>query len=142
MISRKITPVTLGSAWILWFSCALIFVASGMAQSQKDAVCGGSCGGGCGPCPTSSGAGAGGGSGYSRPKQTAADKDAQRATALDDSGNAAYAKKNWAAAEAYFRQALRFSPNNQSIARNLAHALVHEADDAFDKYDYPTALKV
>jgi tetratricopeptide (TPR) repeat protein len=140
MISHKTRTVTSRSLWML-SGTAFLFVALGMAQSQKDAVCGGGCGGGCGPCPTSSGAGASGGSGYSRPKQTAAEKKEQKAGELDNSGNAAYAAKNWAMAEADFRQALRIDPNNQSIQRNLAHALVREAEDSYDKYDYASSLK-
>lgn len=140
MISHKMTTVTFGSLLML-FSAGFLLVAQGMAQSQKDAVCGGGCGGGCGPCPTSSGAGASGGSGYSRPKQTAAEKKEQKARELDNSGNAASAQKNWAVAEADFRQALRVDPNNQSIQRNLAHVLAHEAEDSYNKYDYATSLK-
>jgi tetratricopeptide (TPR) repeat protein len=123
---------------VLFIGIAIYPVSETWAQSQRDAVCQGSCGGGCGPCSTTGGGGSTGNRSRSRP--SAAEIAAQQAYALNDQGLAAYTKKDWAAAEADFRRALQLSPNDQIIRRNLGMSQGHEGEDAYRNGDYTTAL--
>lgn len=65
---------------------------------------------------------------------------ARKVTALNDQGIAASDKKDWAAAEAYFRQAVKHSPNDDVFRRNLGITLGHEGEDSYRSGDYPAAL--
>ena len=65
---------------------------------------------------------------------------ASKNSALNDQGIAAYDKKNWAAAEAYFRQAVKNSPNDYVFRRNLGITLGQEGEDSYRSGDYPAAL--
>jgi len=65
---------------------------------------------------------------------------ARQRAALNDQGIASYDKGDWAAAEANFKECLRFYPNDQVVFRNLAMTQGHEGEDAYRKGDYATAL--
>lgn len=67
-------------------------------------------------------------------------REAKKLRELDDQGVAAYDKKDWSAAEAYFEQALKLNPSEHVYLRNLAMTLGREGQDAYRKGDYPTAL--
>jgi len=111
----------------------------------------------CGPCAGTSGGGAGGASGGNyggtigeilglpgaiiRAHNKAKEANiAKQGTALNDQGIASYDKGDWAAAEADFKESLKFYPNDQVVLRNLAMTQGHEGEDAYRKGDYTTAL--
>jgi len=121
---------------VLLIGLAIYPASETWAQSQRDAVCQGSCGGGCGPCSTTGG----GGSTGNRSRPSAAEIAAKQAYALNDQGLAAYTKKDWTAAEAEFRRALQLSPNDQIIRRNLGLSQGHQGEDAYRNGDYTTAV--
>ena len=64
----------------------------------------------------------------------------REATELNIQGNAAYANKDWTAADAAYEKALGLNPNNRVIRGNLANAQTWEGEDAYRKGDYTKAL--
>lgn len=97
-----------------------------------------------------SGGGGGGGGGYHGPsaaeiaaQQAAAEQQRREAAAYaeNEQGLDAYKKKDWATAEAYFKQSLQNNPNDSVVLRNLAQTQNWEGNDAYQKWDYTTALK-
>jgi len=143
MISNRKSNLTIAFTLMLVASVFLL-EAQGFAQSQRDAVCQGDCGGACGPCPSSGG----GGGGWfaprapSPPKPTAAEIADQKSGALNDQGLAASERKDWAAAEGYFRKALKLAPSDHAVLRNLAITLAHEGEEAYTKGDYTASLSI
>ena len=83
---------------------------------------------------------------YVAPQPSAAQIAAQRAHALNDAGNNAYAAKNWALAISLYTQALRLAPNDTAIARNLrgAHGAQINAEGikAGRAKNWPLAVKL
>ena len=65
---------------------------------------------------------------------------AKKAKALNDQGIAAYNMKDWAAAEANFKEALKLNPTDRDLLRNLGMTQGLEGEDAYRKGDYTTAL--
>jgi tetratricopeptide (TPR) repeat protein len=67
-------------------------------------------------------------------------KLAKQRAALNDQGIASYNSKDWAAAEANFKECLKYYPNDQVVLRNLALTQGQEGEDAYRRGDYATAL--
>ena len=75
------------------------------------------------------------------PAEIAARQRQEQSTATNQQGIAAYAKEDWATAEADFKKSLETGPNDPVVLRNLALTQDHEARDAYAKGDYATALR-
>lgn len=118
---------SVGRRTSVWVQYTLLLTSGvAWAQSQRDQVCQGSCGGGCGACPSSSS-----GSSYSRSSESnqeeARQESARRARIRlaheqNDEGLAAWNGGNWAAAVDAFEKASQNSPNDPVIKTNLAGA--------------------
>jgi len=67
-------------------------------------------------------------------------KIAKEGTALNDQGLVFYNSRDWAAAEAHFKECLKYYPNDQVVLRNLALTQGQEGEDAYRKGDFSTAL--
>lgn len=134
----------LQTALILEFGFALMFLcASAFAQHcQPYWTAEYKCAMGCGPCGTSRSGGGRVARPPAPPKPTRAERDAQKAYALNETGLAASKIEDWKTAENNFRKALKLSPNERAYRRNLAIILAHEAVDAKDRYDDDIALKL
>lgn len=127
---------------LMVLAAGFLLEGQGIAQSQRAMVCGGGCGGGCGPCASGGGGGGGGWRAPAAPRPTAAEIADEKSRAQNDQGLAAYNKKDWAVAEAYFRKALKFTPNDRVVLRNLANTLGHEGEDAYRKGEYTESVKL
>ncbi len=120
---------------------AMLFALSAPAwgQSQRDAVCQGSCGGGCGPCsapptrvareprgPTEA--------------EVAAEAKREQAMAINDNAVAAFYREDYTAAKQLYLRYLELYPKNEIIRNNVA--LVENAIGwgFYKRGDYVSAL--
>jgi tetratricopeptide (TPR) repeat protein len=121
---------------------AVLFVLSApsWAQSQRDAVCQGSCGGGCGPCSSPSP-----GRVEREPRgptqaEIADQAKRERAAAIFNSAIAAWDRQDYATARSFFSQYLELYPKNEVVRNNVALADNALGVDAYNRGDYVSAL--
>jgi tetratricopeptide (TPR) repeat protein len=148
---RTALQITMKTKILSWLTVVLSVVASiflcesiqaqdefRAAGSQRAAVDGG---GGGSTWPSSAGVA------IIRQQQAAAEAAAEQqrrnaaAYAQNEQGLDAYKKKDWATAEAYFKQSLQNNPNDSVVLRNLAQTQNWEGYDASQRGDNIKALE-